>query len=118
MSQVLELDVPDELATRAQAEAERSSRPVQAVMIDWLQAGADDLDHLADSQLLAVCDASMNAADNAELSDLLAANRDGVLDANARQRLAWLMSSYQQGLLRKARAWRIAVARGLRSNLE
>lgn len=118
MSQVLELDVPDELATRAQLEATRSSRPVQAVMIDWLQAGADDLEHLADNQLLAVCDTTMNAADNAELSELLAANREGTLKPNDRQRLAALMSHYQQGLLRKARAWRIAVARGLRTSLD
>lgn len=118
MSQVLEIDVPDELARRAQREATRSSRPVQAVMIDWLQAGADDLEHLADNQLLAVCDESLNAADNAELSELLAANREGALNENDRQALTALMSKYQQGLLRKARAWHIAVARGLRTSLD
>jgi hypothetical protein len=118
MSQVLELSVPDELALRAQTEARRSARPVQAVMLDWLQAGADDLEHLPDSQLLAICDGSMNPADHTALSELLTRNRDGQLDAAERSRLQSLMSDYQHGLLRKARAWRIAVARGLRTSLD
>ena len=114
MSQVLELAVPDELASRVQTEAARSARPVQDVMLDWLQAGADDLEHLPDSQLLAVCDGSLDPSDQEELSELLARNRAGQLDAVERQRLQTLMADYQHGLLRKARAWRIAVARGLR----
>ncbi len=118
MSQVLELSVPDELASRAQTEAQRSARPVQAVMLDWLQAGADDLEHLPDRQLLLVCDGAMNPADHTELSDLLARNREGQLDVADRPRLQMLMTCYQQGLLRKARAWQIAVARGLRTSLE
>jgi hypothetical protein len=60
----------------------------------------------------------MNLADHEELSDLLARNREGPLDVAERPRLQSLMADYQHGLLRKARAWRIAVARGLRSSLE
>lgn len=119
MSQSLTLDVPDELATRAQAEATRQSRPMQAVLVDWLQqAGADDLESLPDSQLLSVCDSMMPAAQQAELSELSEQNREGRLEASDRARFATLMTSYQHGLLRKARALRIAVARGLRTSLD
>lgn len=78
----------------------------------------DNLKQLSDSPLLAVCDATMNASEQTELSELLAQNREGPLDPQTRQRLESLMRDYQRGLLRKARAWRIAVARGLRSSLE
>ena len=119
MSQSLTLDVPDELASRAQAEAAKQSRPIQAVLLDWLQqAGADDLDGLPDSQLLSVCDSLMAPAQQAELSELSEQNRERRLEAADRTRFATLMAGYQHGLLRKARALRIAVARGLRTSLD
>lgn len=119
MSQSVVLEVPDELASRAQAEAAKQRRPVQAVLVDWLQqAGADDLESLPDSQLLGVCDSMMPAAQQAELSELAERNREGQLSTIDRDRFATLMTSYQHGLLRKARALRIAVARGLRTSLE
>ena len=119
MSQSLTLDVPDELATRAQAEAAKQSRPVQAVLVDWLQqAGADDLESLPDSQLLNVCDSMMAPTQQVELSELSERNREERLSAADRARFATLMASYQHGLLRKARALRIAVARGLRTSLD
>ena len=119
MSQSLTLDVPDELATRAQAEAAKQSRPVQAVLVDWLQqAGADDLESLPDSQLLNVCDSMMTASQQAELSELSERNREERLSAADRARFATLMASYQHGLLRQARALRIAVSRGLRTSLD
>jgi serine/threonine protein phosphatase PrpC len=118
MTQVLELTVPDELARRAETEAIRSSRSMQEVIVDWLRAGSDDLNDLSDSQLLMVCDGLMNSLDQQELSELLDQNREGLLDASGRARLQLLMSSYQNGLARKARAWRMAVARGLRTSLD
>src|SRR5437867_265191 len=82
MSQTVLLEVSDELASRAQAEAAKQQRPVQAVLVDWLQqAGADDLESLPDSQLLSVCDSMMPPAQQAELSQLAERNREGQLDA-------------------------------------
>jgi hypothetical protein len=51
------------------------------------------------------------------LSCLLARNRDSQLDDTDRTRLDALMQLYRQGLVRKAHAWKVAVARDLRAVL-
>ena len=113
------LNLPDELAARFEIEAKERSRPVQDVVVDWLERSDEaDLGSLSDTELLSVCDSLLNPDDQDELSDLLERTREGQLDTQARPRLGTLMTNYQQGLLRKARAWRIAVARGLRTNLD
>ena len=119
MPQSVTLNLPDEMVARFEIEAKKHSRPVQDVVVDWLERSDEiDLDSLADAELLGVCDSLLKPEDQAELTDLLEQNREGQLDAEARPRLKTLMTKYQQGLLRKARAWRIAVARGLRTNLD
>jgi hypothetical protein len=55
----------------------------------------------------------MTDARQEELSDLLAEQREGVLDERGRTRLADLMSEYRRGLALKARATLLAVDRGL-----
>lgn len=119
MPRSVTLNLPDEMVARFEFEAKAHSRPVQDVVVDWLErSGEIDLDALSDMELLSVCDSLLNPDDQGELSDLLEQNREGQLDPQARSRLGTLMTKYQQGLLRKARAWRIAVARGLRTNLD
>lgn len=50
-----------------------------------------------------------------EWSDLLAGNREGQLnDAEFIKKLDELMQVYRHGLLRKARAFKVAVERGLK----
>src|SRR3990172_1747517 len=113
MPRSVTLNLPDEMVARFEIEAKKRSRPVQDVVVDCLErAGEADLDSLSDAELLSVCDSLLKPDDQAELTDLLEQNREGQLDSQARPRLETLMTNYQQGLLRKARAWRIAVARG------
>ena len=52
-----------------------------------------------------------------ELSGLLSDAREDTLDAAERARLDELMAVYRRGMVEKARAWRQAVARGLRKSL-
>jgi hypothetical protein len=52
-----------------------------------------------------------------ELSGLLADAREGELGDTGRSRLDEFMTIYRRGLVQKARAWREAVARGLRSSV-
>ena len=119
MPQSVTINLPDEMVARFEIEAKKHSRPVQDVVVDWLERSEEmDLDTLSDAELLGVCDSLLEPDEQAELTDLLDRNREGQLDAEARPRLNALMAKYQQGLLRKARAWRIAVARGLRTNLD
>jgi hypothetical protein len=51
------------------------------------------------------------------LNHQLARNREGQLDDTDCTRLDALMQMYRRGLARKARAWKVAVARSLRAAL-
>jgi|SRR5215204_570554 len=119
MSQMITLEVPDALMDRAQAVARQTSRSVQAVLTEWLTQTATELPlgALSDEQVLALRDAQFPADQQAELSDLLADQREGQLQPAARARLERLMALYEQGLLAKARALQEAVARGLQPPL-
>jgi len=120
MAEVITLELPDTLAQRAKAEASRTNRPLEAVLLEWLsrvEAAEPPVETLPDEQVLALSDAQMESQTNDELSDLLARNREGQLDEAAQQRLDELMHSYRVGLVRKAQALKVAVERGLRPPL-
>jgi hypothetical protein len=59
----------------------------------------------------------MSDAEQAELSELLARQREGALSDDERGRLDALMRSYRQGMVRKAQALKVAVERGLQPPL-
>ncbi|MEZ4411020.1 MAG: hypothetical protein R3A52_31750 [Polyangiales bacterium] len=117
MSQHVELELPDDLARQVGSVARRTQRRVEDVLLDWIGRAASDLppDELSDEQLIALCDQQLPEADQTSLSDLLARQREGVLADDDRPKLDALLAAYRAGLLRKAHAWRVAVARGLRS---
>jgi SRSO17 transposase len=55
----------------------------------------------------------MPDAQQRELSDLLARQREGQLADTERPRLDALLDAYRRGMVRKARALKVAVERGL-----
>jgi hypothetical protein len=67
--------------------------------------------------LLAVCDGEPDAGQQEELSELLERNQEGPLQGTEQARLDELMRSYRAALVRKARALKVAVSRGLRPRL-
>ncbi|MCS6859480.1 MAG: hypothetical protein NZT92_04070 [Abditibacteriales bacterium] len=73
---------------------------------------------LSDEEVLALTELQLDKEQQATLSDLLERNREGALDAEGRRQLDELMRVYEQGLLRKAQALRVAVQRGLREPLQ
>lgn len=119
MSELLNLELPDDLARRARALAAASHKPFEDAVVDWIgRAVAEfDVESLPDAELLALADSTWDDALQSDLSDLLARNRDGDLNDPDRVRLDRLMAEYRQGLVRKARALREAVSRGLRPSL-
>lgn len=119
MSQIVMLELPEELALRAKEIAVRTDRRLEDVLIEWLdQAIAEPpIETLSDEQFLALCDLQMEAAQNEELSLLLAQNREGQLNENKQRRLDELMQTYRRGLVRKAQAIKVAVDRHLRPPL-
>lgn len=116
MAEVITLELPDTLARRVRAEANRTNRPLEEVLLDWLNRIEIEppVESLSDDQILALSDAQMEPQQQEELSNLLARNREDQLDEGARRRLDELMQIYRAGLVRKAQAVRVAVERGLR----
>jgi hypothetical protein len=88
---------------------------MEEVLAEWLDQAAVELpvEFLPDLEVLALCDLQMVPTEQTELSSLLSENREGSLDDRGRARLDVLMKIYRRGLVRKARALKVAVQRGL-----
>jgi hypothetical protein len=117
MSEKVTIELPDELSRKARKLAEAGNRRLEDAVIDWIDRAVSepDVDDLPDDELLGLCDVSLDASEQAELSELLADAREGLLDAAQRARLEDLMANYRRGLVLKARVWNEAVTRGLRT---
>ena len=119
MSEPLTLDLPEDLARQARALAEVTNRRIEDVVIDSVARAVAEpiVEALPNSQLLALCDSTFSAQDESDLSRLLAAHKEGTLGAADRVSLDTLLAAYRRGLVLKARAWKEAVSRGLRTPL-
>lgn len=120
MSQTVVLTLRDDLVEDVQRIAGLAQRPLEEILTEWIEQGAQStslLERLSDAEILALADAQMAADDQRDLSSLLAKQRENLLTETERAQLDTLMSAYRQGLVRKARALRIAVQRGLRPPL-
>jgi hypothetical protein len=120
MSEILTLEIPHELAEQARALAAATHRRLEEAVVEWIGRAVAEppVESLSDGELLALCDAVLDAAEQEELSRLLTALREGTLVGPEQARLEQLMGGYRRGLVLKARALREAVARGLRPRLE
>ncbi|HEX7448804.1 MAG TPA: hypothetical protein VF306_14725 [Pirellulales bacterium] len=115
MSERVTVGLSAELAAKARAVAAATKRSFEEVVVEWVGRGAMEpaLEHASDDELLALCDASLPLEVQQEPSDLLTRNRESQLGTTQRHRLDELMASYRHGLVQKARAWQVAVARGI-----
>lgn len=120
MSEIVTLELPDVLAQNARSVAAQTQRRIEDVLMEWLDRAATDIpvDALPDDQVLALVELQLSEAQQAELSALLAGQREGILDELERLRLAELMDIYRRGMVRKAQAVQVAVGRGLRPRLD
>ncbi len=66
---------------------------------------------LTDEQVLALTKLQLDRPQQNQLSELLAKNREGTLTPIEKQQLDELMQLYRHGLVRKAEALKVAVAR-------
>jgi predicted transcriptional regulator len=119
MSEIVTIELPDELARRARSLAERGNQSLETAAVQWIATivAETSIESLGDAELLALCDAEFGPGLQDELSELLSSGREGALDSEATRRLNDLMNDYRRGLINKARAWKEAVARGLRPPL-
>ena len=119
MSEIITLERPQNVLRSAQEIASRTSRHVEDVLVEWIDKAAADVpvESLSDEGVLSLCDTQMTDTDQEALSLLLAQNREGQLSEEERHQLDSLMAVYRRGLVRKALAWKEAVARGLKAPL-
>lgn len=119
MSEVVTLELPSDLMQQARALAATTHRRFEDAVAEWIERAIAEprIETLPDAELLSECDRSLPDAAQVELSELLATNREGTLDAADRGRLDRLLGAYRRGLVLKARALKEAVTRGLRPQL-
>lgn len=118
--QTITITVPDESIQTAKEIAEQINWPVEDILGEFVRTDVVHplVDRLSDRLVLALCDAQLTPEQDAELSALLADQRESRLDEDKRVRLDELMSIFRRGIVRKAHALRVAVQRGLRPPLE
>jgi hypothetical protein len=116
MSEMMTIPVSERAARQAARLASLTQQRVEDVLAGWLDWTAAEIpvETLPDDELLALCDLEMDEDQQQELRRLLAGNREGLLNAAEQVRLDELMQIYRHGLVRKARAIKVAVQRGLR----
>jgi hypothetical protein len=119
VSEVLTLELPEDLARRARALAAATNRRFEDAVVDWISRAVAEpvVESLPDDQLLLLCNMSLEASEQEELTRLLASLREGALTEADRLGLDELMGVYRRGLILKARALKEAVSRGLKPRL-
>ncbi len=115
MSQQITVKVSDEVVRQASQIATHSKRRVEDVLAAWLEAAANELPvgELPDDEVRRLSEMQLSQEQQSALSDLLALNSEGKLDTARQRQLDELMRLYEDGLLRKSQALRVAVQRGL-----
>jgi hypothetical protein len=126
MSSQVTLTLTDDVLARAETLARRVGQPLETVLADTIEVslrplganGDSSVAEWTDEEVLAAADADLAPAVDQQLSVLLDLQQAGRLTATEHAELTALMQQYQDGLLRKARAVRETVCRGLRESPE
>jgi hypothetical protein len=129
MSDQITITLPAEILQRAEQLARYTDRSVDQLLAETIELslrplGTSSLPEESmsewsdESVLTAADDRGLSTAEDQRLSELLNRQQAGVLTAAERPELTTLLDVYQTQLLRKARALREAVCRGLRPPLQ
>ena len=119
MTKTVTLQLPETLAQQAKEIAALTHRQLEDVLLELINHAITELpiESLPDEQVLAICNLQMDSQEQETLSDLLVRNREGQLGEAQVNQLDVLMQVYRQGLVRKAKALKVAVSRGLKPTL-
>src|SRR3954469_4166097 len=128
MSAQVTVTLPEDVLHRAELWARRTGRPVADFLAQTIELSLCPLGTPAhndeamvdwtNEEVRAAAEAQLAPTDDQRLSALLDRQQAGALLAEEQGELLALMQTYQEGLLRKARALREAVRRGLRDPLQ
>jgi hypothetical protein len=119
MAEIVTLELPETLAQRAKEIAVLTNRRLEEVLVEWIDRASQELpvESLPDDWVLALCDMQLELEQQEALSELLEGNRERQLNNEEANQLDELMQVYRSGLVRKARALKVAVERGLKPAL-
>jgi hypothetical protein len=111
LSEMITIEISETTARIVREIAARTGRDPGTVLSELVDRSISEVpvEALPDDQVLALSDMTMSDFEQNELSDLLAAQREGQLDEARRARLDELMQVYRRGLVRKSEALRVAV---------
>ncbi len=116
MTEIVTLQLSETLAQKAMEIATFTHRRLEDVLIEFIDHAITELpvELLPDEQVLALCDMQMETKQQEVFSDLLARNQEGELNEVEVKKLDELMQVYRHDSVRKARALKVAVERGLK----
>ena len=115
MNQQITLTVSDNVWFYAKAVATQNKQRTEEVLSDWLEkvSGEVEIGKFSDAKILALANLQLPESQQETLHELLEKNGEGELTALEKKYLDELMEVYNDALLTKAKAMRIAVERGL-----
>ena len=115
MNQQITLTVSDNVLFYAKTVAARNKRRIEEVLSDWLEKVSSEIDveKFSDSEVLALTELQMSPAQQKLMDEFQEKNGEGELTDDERRQFDALMEIYEDALLRKAQALRVAVERGL-----
>ena len=115
MNQQITIEVSEQVWRRANILAEQKSRKPEDVLEEWLEETVAEtrIEDLTDEEILALAKNKFDDEQQRSFSLLLENNREGILSDAEKNELDEMMRIYENGLLRKSKALRVAVERGL-----
>lgn len=128
MSEMMTLELPEEVVRRARCLAGLANRDVKEILTEAVSVALPPLDAvlgeegcavagMTDREVLRLAALQLPPGQDRRLSRLLERQQAGSLTEEERPELLALMQVYQAGLLRKSEALAEAVRRGLREPL-
>jgi hypothetical protein len=115
MNQQITLTVSESVLHYAKAVATQNKRRIEDILSDWLEKIPNEIDveKLSDAEVVALTKLKMPVKQQKVLHKLLDKNGEGELTDIEKKQLDAMMEVYDDALLRKAKALRVAVERGL-----
>lgn len=115
MNQQITLEISEQVWRRANVLAEQKQRKPEDVLEEWLEETVAEtrIEDLTDEEILALTELKFDDEQQTIFSRLLEKNQENSLNQTEKLTLDAMMRTYENGLLRKSKALREAVERGL-----
>lgn len=115
MNQQITLTVSDNVWLYAKAVAAQKKQRIEEVLSDWLEKVSSEIDveKLSDAEVIALAELKMPVEQQKLLDEFQEKNGEGALTNDEKRRFDALMEIYEDALLKKSQALRVAVERGL-----